>query len=399
MIKAAPVSSLIKGDKYLMNNAEKSAKALGFRMPGEFEPHDGCWMLWPERTDVWRLNAEPAQHAFTQVATAIAQSEPVTMLVSDRQYNRARSMLGDHIRVLETSSDDAWVRDVGPSFLIDNKGNLAAVDWIFNAWGGENGGLYASWDKDSRVAQKVCQIVGAKCFEAPLVLEGGAIHVDGEGTLITTKQCLLNNNRNPDLAQQDIEQFLEDFLNISKVIWIDQGTVEDETDGHVDNICCFIKPGVVALHWCDDPNDAQYEISHAALKVLEQEKDAKGRHLKIIKLPQPGPLYISAEEAQGIDQADDSHPRIEGQRMAGSYVNFFIANTHIVYPCLDARFDKEIAIILSEQFPDKEIIGISAREILLGGGNIHCITQQQPKPVTDATSSDSSNIRQGEATT
>lgn len=347
-------------------------------MPGEFEPHDGCWMLWPQRPDVWRQNARPAQHAFVEVARAIAESEPVTVAVSDREYDNARKLLPDSVRVIEMSSDDAWMRDVGPSFICSNQGQLGAVDWSFNAWGGHNGGLYPDWAKDSRVAQKVSQLTGATRFDAPLILEGGAIHVDGQGTLITTEQCLLNQNRNPDLSKTQIEQHLSDFLNIEKVIWLDQGTVEDETDGHVDNICCFIKPGVVALHWCDDPDDPQYPISKAAYKVLMSAQDARGRPLKVVKLPQPGPLYITEQEAADIEQEEGSHPRTAGQRMAGSYVNFYIGNSRVVFPRLDPKLDDHIAAILAEQFPDRTVVGVETREILLGGGNIHCITQQQP---------------------
>lgn len=355
-----------------------SAAAQGFRMPGEFEPHDGCWMLWPQRGDVWRLNAQPAQHAFVEVANAISLSETVTVAVSDQQYDTARGMLPKHIKVIEISSDDAWMRDVGPSFLVNSKGELGAVDWKFNAWGGHNGGLYPDWAKDSRVAQKVCTLTSANRFEAPLVLEGGSIHVDGQGTLITTRECLLNSNRNPELSQQQIEQLLKEYLSVETVIWLDQGTIDDETDGHVDNLCCFIEPGVVALHWCDDPEDPQHQISKAAIDVLTNSIDAQGRQIKVVKLPHPGPLFITQEEALGIETAPGSQPREAGQRLAGSYANFYIGNKHVVFPKLDPTQDDRAAAVLAEHFPGREIIGVSAREILLGGGNIHCITQQQP---------------------
>jgi len=363
-----------------MDNKDNSLTpaAAGFRMPGEFEPHDGCWMLWPQRRDVWRHGARPAQQAFVEVATAIARSEPVTVGVNDSQYENARAMLPAHIRLVEISSNDSWMRDMGPTFLIDDKGNRAAVDWIFNAWGGLNGGLYFPWDKDDRIARKVCEITGTQRFRAPLVLEGGAIHVDGEGTLITTEECLLNPNRNPDLNREQIEQYLADYLAVEKVIWLPLGTFNDETDGHVDNICCYIRPGVVALHWCDDPEDPQYAISRQALDVLQSSTDARGRTLEVVKLPQPGPLYIQANEADGIDLSEDSHPRTEGERMAGSYINFYIGNSVVVYPQLDASLDAGLAELLAVQFPGREVIGIPAREILLGGGNVHCITQQQP---------------------
>lgn len=350
----------------------------GFRMPAEFEPHDGCWMLWPKRGDVWRHGGKPAQMAFVEVAAAIATSEPVTVGVSDDQFVNARNMLPDHVRVLEISSNDSWMRDMGPSFVVGPAGQLGGVDWQFNAWGGLNGGLYFPWDKDDRVAQKVCETTGAIRFRAPLVMEGGAFHVDGEGCLLSTEECLLNDNRNPDLSRKQIEGYLRDYLQIDKVIWIPRGTFNDETNGHVDNIACFLRPGVVALHWCDNPSDPQYEISREALASLEASTDAQGRALQVIKFPQPAPLHITAHEAIGVDQDENSHGRSEGERMAGSYINFYIGNSVVVFPRLDAVQDDAVAKMLAEQFPGREVVGVEAREILLGGGNIHCITQQQP---------------------
>ena len=350
----------------------------GFRMPGEFEKHSGCWMLWPERTDNWRNGAKPAQIAFAQVATAIAESEPVTVGVSKRQFGNAREMLPSYVKVVEMSNDDSWMRDVGPTFVIDDKGERRGVDWEFNAWGGLDGGLYFPWDQDDLVARKVIEIEGDDRYRAPIVLEGGSIHVDGEGTLMVTEECLLNPNRNPDLGREEIEAVLKDYLNIETVIWLGKGVYNDETDGHVDNICCFARPGEVILTWTNDENDPQYEISKAALDILENAVDAKGRKLKVHKLHQPDPIHITAEEALGVDAIDGTLPREEGDRQAGSYVNFYIANTRIVFPLLDPRWDDVAAQVLKGIFPDHEIVGVPAREIILGGGNIHCITQQVP---------------------
>lgn len=189
---------------------------------------------------------------------------------------------------------------------------------------------------------------------------------------------MLNANRNPHLNRAEIEAYLDAYLNISSIIWLPRGTFNDETNGHVDNLACFIKPGVVALHWCDNPEDPQYKIVREAYDVLTQATDAKGRALEIVRFPHPGPLFISAEEAEGIDLTPGSHPRAEGERMAGSYINFYIGNTVVVFPLLDPANDDKASILLQELFPDREIIGIDAREILIGGGNIHCITQQVP---------------------
>lgn len=358
--------------------------ALGFRMPAEFAPHDACWMLWPQRPDTWRYGAKPAQQAFVSVASAIAESETVYVGVNDEQYENARVQLPDHIRVIELSSNDAWMRDVGPTFVTHPNGRLAMVDWEFNAWGGLDGGLYFPWDKDRRIRTKIAEMLGIPRFTAPVVLEGGALHVDGEGTLITTEECLLNPNRNPDLSRKEMETLLGNYLGVTQVIWLPRGCHRDETDGHVDNLCCFVAPGEVALSWCDDPDDPQHAISREALAVLETARDARGRRLKVHKLPQPGPLHIAEDEASGIDRLSHSHPRRPGDRMAGSYVNFYIANAAVVMPLLDSAHDDTARDILQRLFPDKAVIGVPAREILLGGGNIHCITQQQPSPLPEA---------------
>lgn len=355
----------------------------GFRMPAEFEPHDACWMLWPQRSDNWRYGAKPAQQAFIDVACAIAESEIVYVGVNDSQFENARHLLPPHIRVIEISSNDAWMRDSGPTFVKNDVGRLAVIDWTFNAWGGLEGGLYFPWDKDCRVREKVSQLLGVKRFATPLVVEGGAIHVDGEGTLITTEECLLNPNRNPDIDRHEIEQQLKALLGVTQIIWLPRGCYHDETDGHVDNLCCFVGPGDVVLTWTDDPNDPQYEISNEALRILENTRDAQGRRLQVHKLHQPGPLYIEAQEANGVDRLSHSRPRLAGDRMAGSYVNFYIANQAVIMPLLDPAYDEQARQKLAELFPSRRVIGVNAREILLGGGNIHCITQQQPSIVTD----------------
>jgi len=352
--------------------------ADGFRMPGEFEPHCGCWMIWPERPSNWRLGAKPAQAAFAAVATAIATSERVTVAASRAQFVNARAMLPDAVRVVEMSSNDAWMRDVGPTFVVDDRGAVRGVDWIFNAWGGLNGGLYFPWDEDDLVARKVLEIEGCDRYRAPFVLEGGAIHVDGEGTLLTTEECLLNPNRNPHLDKGQIEILLHEYLGVTSVIWLGKGVVDDETNGHVDNLCCFVRPGEVALTWTDNKRDPQYEVCADAYERLRSARDAKGRKLKIHKLPHPGPLFRTAEESGGVDAVDIGMGRQPGERLAGSYVNFYIGNSTIVMPLLDKKKDRLAANALKRLFPDRRVIGVQAREILLGGGNIHCITQQVP---------------------
>lgn len=346
----------------------------GFRMPGEFEPHAGCWMLWPERPDVWRENGRPAQTAFIEVASAIAQFEPVWMGVAAASYPIARAQLPPSIELIELDYNDAWMRDNGPTFVINDVGEVRGIDWDFNAWGG----LYQDWKADDRLASQVLGLRGYGRYKAHLVMEGGAIDVDGQGTLIVTEQSLLDPRRNPGRSRDAVEAVLRATLNVQKVIWLQDGVHEDETKGHVDNLCCFVRPGVVALTWTDDEDDPQYPISLAAFEQLSQEVDARERPLQVIKIHQPAPMFINAEEAAGIVPAPGSRPRPPQQRLAGSYINYYVANGGVIVPQFNDRFDTATLETIQTLFPDRRVIGVYAREILLGGGNIHCITQQQP---------------------
>ena len=354
--------------------------ADGFSMPAEWHPHKQTWMIWPERQDNWRLGAKPAQHAFCSVAKAIAQFEPVTIGVSAAQFENAAAHLAEQpaIRLVEISNNDAWMRDTGPTFVKNLAGEVRGVDWIFNAWGGLQGGLYFPWDQDDLVARKVLQIEGLSRYRANLVLEGGAIHVDGEGTLLTTEYCLLNPNRNPQLSREEIEAELKQSLGIDKTLWLPRGIVEDETDEHIDNMACFIAPGKILLAWTDDQNDPQYKHSRLAFDYLSQQTDAKGRPIQVHKLPVPGPLFMTAEEVAGVDPIDATQPRKEGNRLAGSYINFLFCNGGIVMPSFNDPMDSVAKEIVQSLCPQHQVVQVPGREILLGGGNIHCITQQQP---------------------
>ncbi|CAN6248977.1 unnamed protein product [Urochloa humidicola] len=357
---------------------------MGFRMPAEWEPHEQCWMGWPERPDNWRENAVPAQEIFAKTAIAISKFEPVTLCASAKEYPHVHKLMEHqpNIRVVEMSMNDSWFRDMGPTFITrkvesgTTKKTIAGIDWQFNAWGG----IYDDWSLDSDVAKKIVEIERVPRFPHKMVLEGGSIHVDGEGTCITTEECLLNPNRNPNMTKQEIENELKDYLGVTKVIWIPRGLAADEdTNGHVDNLCCFIRPGVILLSWTDDENDDQYQRSAEALSVLTQSVDAKGRKLEVVKIHIPGPLFLTQEEADGIVPSEHSVPREAGTRLAASYVNFYITNGGIVAPSFDDKWDNEARAVLQKAFPDREVVMVKgAREIVLGGGNIHCITQQQP---------------------
>jgi agmatine deiminase len=362
-----------------LRTIETTPKSDGFHMPAEWEPQDRCYMIWPERPDNWRLEAQPAQGTFSAVAEAVARSEPVTMLASGSQWERARAACSGAIKVVEMTTDDAWARDTGPTFVVNRSvGERRGVDWVFNAWGGLKGGLYDPWTNDDLVASKVCELEDVLRYRAPLVLEGGSVHVDGEGTCITTEECLLNPNRNPDLSKEEIEAYLKAYLGIEKVIWVPRGVYLDETNGHVDNLLCFSRPGRVLLTWSELPGDPQTEISDEARRVLEAATDAQGRHLDVGLVPSPGPLTITAAEAAGVVSNPKAQPRRAGDRMAGSYVNFLITSGSVVFPQLDNRYDEEVEELFTREFPGRHIEGVPGREILLGGGNIHCITQQVP---------------------
>src|SRR5258707_12404318 len=234
----------------------------GFRMPAEFERHSGCWMLWPERTDNWRSGAKPAQAVFAAIAAAISGAEPVTMGVSSAQFQNARARLPSEVRVVEISSNDAWIRDCGPTFVIDDKGRRRGVDWTFNAWGGLGGGLYFPWDRDDEVAQKVLEIEGADRYRTPFVLEGGAIHVDGQGTCLTTEECLLNPNRNPQLGRSEVEEQLRRYLGVTTVIWLGKGVYLDETGGEIHDRARLPHPPHGAPAWAFGPPEPRYDKSH-----------------------------------------------------------------------------------------------------------------------------------------
>ena len=362
-----------------MKRLDTTPKHDGFRMPGEFEKHAGTYIIWPERPDNWRLGAKPAQEVFVKVAEVIGKYEPVTMVVSKAQYSNARGILPDYVRVVEMSNDDAWIRDCGATFVVNKKGIVRGVDWTFNSWGGLVDGLYFPWDQDDKIAMKMCELERVDRYRLDdFVLEGGSIHVDGEGTLMVTEECLLSKGRNPQMSKRKIEKILCEYLNCKKVLWIPRGIYNDETNGHVDNMCNFVKPGVVVLAWTEDKNDPQYERSLEAYNYLSKQTDAKGRKLKIHKLLTPSPILITKEESLGVDAVDGTLPRQEGDRMAASYVNYYTGNGFLALPVFNDPNDELAIKKLQELYPDRVIEPIYAREILLGGGNIHCITQQLP---------------------
>lgn len=354
-------------------------KADGYRMPAEYEAQDEVFMIWPERPDTWRDGAKPVQIAFTHVAEAISEFTPVTMLVSKAQYQNARYQLPDSVRVVEVSNNDAWVRDCGPTFVINDHGDIRANDWSFNAWGGLVDGLYFPWDQDDLVAQKVCELTRVDSYRTDaFVLEGGSFHVDGEGTVLTTEMCLLSKGRNPHMSKLDIEDKLKAHLNVEKVLWLKDGIDPAETNGHVDDVACFVAPGEVACIYTTDKTSPFYKASQDAYKRLCQMTDAKGRQLKVHQLTCPNQT-LTIKGDFNIDSVEGTLPRKDGDICITSYMNFLITNNGVIVPQYGDVNDALALKQVQAMFPSHEVVGVNTVEIVYGGGNIHCITQQKPQ--------------------
>ena len=350
----------------------------GFIMPAEYDRHYGCILIWPHRRDSWQNGAYAARKAFAKLIEAISRSEKVIVCARYEDYDSAREMLPENVRVVEMSSDDSWARDVAPTF-VTNGHDIRGIDWGFNAWGGLYDGLYFPWDKDNRMARKLCDLLDKDSYDKrSFILEGGSIHTDGEGTLLTTEECLLGQGRNPSMTKEEIEEMLCSCLGVKKIIWLKRGIYHDETNGHIDNICAFTAPGEVVLAWTDDKSDPQYEISAECLDILEGSPDARGRKLRVHKMYLPEPVCITEEECDGLDNMNGEPTRIPGERLAASYVNFYISNGAVICPQFGDKNDGRAKELLAFLFPERQIIGIPSRDILIGGGNIHCITQQIP---------------------
>ncbi len=381
----------------------KIPKEMGFRMPAEFEEHEGTILIWPVRPGSWTNGGADVQPVFLLIAANLAKKEKVYICsdeenfqwmkeeidrfindLSSKSDDDSKEHLRENIIPLIIESDDAWARDIGPTFVKNEEGKVKAINWRFNAWGGLFNGLYSSWEKDNAFAVEFAEKTGYEIFEADdFVLEGGAIHVDGEGTCVVTEECLLSPGRNPDMTKEEIENRLMEMLGVTKVIWLPYGIYNDETDQHIDNVFAFVKPGSAVLAWTDDKEDPQYEMSLADLKVLEEVRDAKGRKIEITKIAIPKtPVTITEEEMRSLMPDEGEDEREVGERLAASYVNFYIGNSCVLVPSFggeNEETDKEAERKFSKLFLDRPVVMIPARKIIVGGGNIHCITQQIPK--------------------
>ncbi|MNJ44172.1 Agmatine deiminase [compost metagenome] len=336
-------------------------KALNYTMPPEWSQHERTYISWPiQDSMVYPEQYEAVCAAYAEIIEAIAEFEPVTIVINPADEQLVCSFVKqDNVTLLPIQHNDAWLRDNGPTFIQNSEGKVAGVNWKFNAWGGK----YSPWDLDDAVAPQILKQAGITQFDAPLVMEGGSIHTDGEGTILTTEECLLNENRNPELSREQIEAYVKDFTGSEVIVWLERGLSGDETDGHVDNIACFVAPGKVIIQVCDDPQDENYAITQTNLAILEQATDAKGRKLEIVKLQQP--------------------PRVdyEDSRLTLSYLNFYFVNGGIILPVFGgsaAHTDQMAIDTLSSLFPDRRIRTINGMGVIKEGGNVHCTTQQMP---------------------
>lgn len=355
----------------------------GFFMPAEYSKHYGTIMIWPERPGSWGTDPKDACKAFTEIIKEISKHENIYVAVSEKKYEEVNEKIGGFANVFCAETNDSWARDTGPTFVVNDNGEICGTDWKFNAWGGEYDGLYRDYENDNLFAEKVCDMLGIKHRNAQhFVFEGGSVHSDGEGTLIVTESCLLSKGRNPEMSKEEIENTLKTYLGAKKVIWIPYGIYNDETNEHVDNVCAFVSPANVVLAWTDNKYDPQYGMSLRDFEVLSGETDAKGRKINVHKLPIPDePIVFSEEDCLGFEFEDGEDVRTPGERLAASYVNFYFANDIVLIPSFggeNAESDKRAVKIIANLCKDRKVISIDAYSIIRGGGNIHCITQQIP---------------------
>jgi agmatine deiminase len=331
----------------------------GYAMPAEWAPHARTWMCWPCRIEAWGGpdGLLRAKQAVARVARAVSSFETVTMAVRPLDAAEARLATSGKVEIFEVALDDSWARDSGPTFVASDNG-VAAVSWEFNAWGNK----YRPWADDAELGARIARHADTKLYRAPLVCEGGAIHTDGEGTLITTEQCLLNENRNPHLTRQQIEERLALFTGVRKILWLGEGFSDDETDGHIDNIACFAAPGRVIIGVPAERSHPDFEPAIEAIRRLKTARDAEGRAVDVVEIVQPR------------EQRHDWR----GRPLQASYVNFYLANGGVVMPAFNDANDERAREAIADCFPGRDILQIDALDIVEGGGGIHCITQQEP---------------------
>ena len=334
-----------------------SPAQLGFRMPAEWEPHARTWMCWPTERSIWEGHETAVPVDYARVANAIARFEPLTMLVQPRSFDEARSLLAPNIRVVPLSIDDSWFRDTGPIFLVNDRGEKAAALFTFNAWGER----FMPYKDDALAGLRVLEAEGISYVTSPLVMEGGGLLTDGDGTLIVTESNVLNGNRNPGWTKAEADAEFMRVLGVKKVIWVPGDPYDSATDGHIDLIASFARPGVLVVGDPGDGNDPRSKVMRENRRVLALETDARGRRFEILDIPELG-----EEEAKGASL------------YCRAYVNYYIANGGVIIPAYGSPRDHVAAGVVVKAHPDRKIVQVNVGCIPFGGGGIHCITQQEP---------------------
>ncbi|WP_414158439.1 agmatine deiminase family protein [Pseudomonas sp. BNK-45] len=335
-----------------------------WRMPAEWVTHAATWMVWPHNQglweSVWGVTLAEVQADFARVANAIARFEPVKLVVDPAALDSARALCTGNIQLVVQPVNDSWCRDSGPTFIVHPQQGLAGVSWRFNAWGDKS-----AHDLDRSLARRLLDDLGLDCFGTPLANEGGAIHVDGEGTLITTESVLLNRNRNPGLGKAEIEAIFQRLLGVQKTIWLPgdpDHVTGDMTDGHVDGICAFARPGVLLVDATRDQGSVYAEVVRENRRALELARDARGRRFELIELFEASAAVNSQAEV-----------------FCASYTNFYLANGAVIMPAYGIAADEEAAQVLARAFPGRQVVPVRINHLAHGGGGVHCITQQQPQ--------------------
>lgn len=352
----------------MAEQAHNTPAALGFRMPAEWHPHTSTWLTWPKDPETWPDRVSQVEEIYIEMISALTPHETVNLLVDDEETektvrSRCTPAATHGIRFHHLPTVDSWIRDYGPNFLIDGSGDGAFNDWTFNAWGNK----YEELKKDDVVPVRLEKVLGLRRFEPGIVMEGGSIEVNGTGCVLTTEQCLLNPNRNPHLSRSDIEQYLKDFLGVTKVLWLGEGIVGDDTDGHIDDIARFVAPNVITCAVEDDPADANYELLQDNLARLKSMTDTTGRPFEIVTLPMPGIVGGTSTSTRDLD------------RLPASYANFYIANNVVLAPVFGHANDTRAVETLQTIFPGRQVVPINCEPLVWGMGTIHCVTQQQPQ--------------------
>ena len=338
---------------------------LGYRMPAEWGVQEALWLAWPHNEGTWPGMISDVENSFIQFVKLVHNGQKVKILVNDNDSEaKARKKLSEaginlsQVIFYQIKNQDAWIRDYGPVFVANSKKKkLSMVKWAFNAWGNK----YDDLKPDNSVPYEMNKIMKLPLFEPEIVLEGGSIELNGSGILLTTEQCLLNKNRNPNLKKDEIEQYLRDYLGVSNILWLKNGIEGDDTDGHVDDIARFVSRNSVVCAFEEDKNDKNYEVLKENYELLNKMKDENGKKLNVVKLPMPG--FVGDEE----------------RRYPASYANFYIGNEAVAVPVFGHKNDKKALEILKKLFPSRKVVGINCKSMVYGFGALHCVSQQEPR--------------------